>query len=322
MAPGQSRSVFVGNIPFSKPISPPPLYAILTFPDLSEENIVKILGYAGTVVKFRLMTNPDTGKSKGFGFADFQDADSAANAVRNLNDFEIDGRKIRVDWPHNNEKDSVPTNYDQTAAPPADGFQPPAPNALPPLPPGIDLPPNLRCTEAISQTLSALPPPQLLDVLTQMKALAISDPTRATSLLKTAPQLAYAIFQALILMNLVDPKVLAQVVEQAARPPQPATVPPLQPNPQQYPAYPPPMAPTQMPPRPGQQYTPTPVVQQQQQQQQPPQPPQPPQTQAQPQISQHEMIQQVLNMDQRTIDQFSPAERAQIMQIRAQMGVR
>ncbi|KAK5457298.1 hypothetical protein LTS15_005079 [Exophiala xenobiotica] len=290
MAPGQSRSVFVGNIPFN----------------LSEENIVKILSYAGTVVKFRLMTNPDTGKSKGFGFADFQDADSAANAVRNLNDFEIDGRKIRVDWPHNNEKDSVPTNYDQTSAPVADGFPPPPPNALPPLPSGVDVPPNLRATDAISQTLSTLPPPQLLDVLTQMKALAISDPARATSLLKTAPQLSFAIFQALILMNLVDPKVLAQVVEQAARPPQPAAVPPPQPTPQQYPA---PMVPGQMPPRPPQQYPPPPA------QQQPP-------LQAQPQISQQEMIQQILAMDQRTIDSFSPNERAQIMQIRAQMGVR
>jgi cleavage stimulation factor subunit 2 len=273
---------------------------------LSEENIVKILSYAGTVVKFRLMTNPDTGKSKGFGFADFQDADSAANAVRNLNDFEIDGRKIRVDWPHNNEKDSVPTNYDQTSAPVADGFPPPPPNALPPLPSGVDVPPNLRATDAISQTLSTLPPPQLLDVLTQMKALAISDPARATSLLKTAPQLSFAIFQALILMNLVDPKVLAQVVEQAARPPQPAAVPPPQPTPQQYPA---PMVPGQMPPRPPQQYAPPPA------QQQPP-------LQAQPQISQQEMIQQILAMDQRTIDSFSPNERAQIMQIRAQMGVR
>ncbi|KAI1611630.1 nucleolin [Exophiala viscosa] len=293
MAPGQSRSVFVGNIPFN----------------LSEENIVKILSYAGTVVKFRLMTNPDTGKSKGFGFADFQDADSAANAVRNLNDFEIDGRKIRVDWPHNNEKDSVPTNYDQTAAPVPDGFQNPAANALPPLPAGVDLPPNLRATDAISQTLSTLPPPQLLDVLTQMKALAISDPARATSLLKTAPQLSFAIFQALILMNLVDPKVLAQVVEQASRPPQAAPVPPPQPTPQQYPVAPTPMLTGQMPPRPAQQYQPPPV------QQAPP-------PQAQSQLSQQEMIQQILSMDQRTIDSFSPNERAQIMQIRAQMGIR
>ena len=257
------------------------------------------------------MTNPDTGKSKGFGFADFQDADQAASAVRNLNDYEIDGRKIRVDWPHNNEKDSVPTNYDQAGVPPTDGLNAAAASALPPLPPGVDLPPSLRATDAISQTLSTLPPPQLLDVLTQMKGLAISDPARATSLLKTAPQLSYAIFQALILMNLVDPKVLAQVVEQAARPPQPVAAPPPQAMPQQYPGYHPQMMPGQMPPRPPpQQYAPPPIPQQQ--------PPPPPQAQ----LTQEQMIQHILSMDQRTIDAYPAGERAQIMQLRASMGVR
>jgi len=259
------------------------------------------------------MTNPDTGKPKGFGFADYADADSAASAVRNLNDFEVNGRKIRVDWPHNNEKDSVPTNYDQNNAPPLDGAngQIIPPNALPPLPPGVELPPNLKCSDAISQTLNALPPQQLLDVLTQMKALAISEPTRATELLKAAPQLSYAIFQALILMNLVDTKVLAQVVEQSARPPQ-SVIPPPQPTPQQYPTFPPPPMPAQqmMPPRPPpQQYAPPPMNQPQQQM-------------SQAQMSQEEMLRQVLAMDQRTIDTLPPLERSQIMQLRQQMGVR
>lgn len=274
--------------------------------DLSEEQIIAILSQAGQVVKFRLMTNPETGKPKGFGFADYADADSAASAVRNLNDYEVQGRKIRVDWPHNNEKDSVPTNYDQAAVT-VDG-QGAASNILPPLPAGIDLPPNLKCTDAISQTLNALPPQQLLDVLAQMKALAISEPARATELLKSAPQLSYAIFQALILMNLVDPKVLAQVVEQAARPPQAAVIPP-QPTPQQFPGYPGAPIPGQqgIPPRPPQQYAP---------------PAQPQQPQAAPQMTQEEMLRQVLAMDQRTIDSLPPVERAQIIQLRQQMGVR
>jgi cleavage stimulation factor subunit 2 len=175
------------------------------------------------------------------------------------------------------------------------------------MPPGVDIPPNLKATDSISQTLNQLPPPQLLDVLTQMKAMAISEPQRATELLKSAPQLSYALFQALILMNLVDPKILAQVVEQAttqqAAPPQVQ-----QPPPQQYPGYPPPpqhMA--GMPPRP------------------PPQayPPQPPQQQAPPpQMNNNDLLQQVLAMDQRMIDSLPPNERSQIMALRAQYGVR
>jgi cleavage stimulation factor subunit 2 len=256
------------------------------------------------------MVDSATGKPKGFGFADFADADAAASAVRNLNDFEIQGRKIRVDWPHAGEKDAAPAGYDATAAANAPPMPMPAVPALPQLPAGVDLPPNLKCTDAISQTLSTLPPQQLLDVLTQMKGLAISDPGRAIELLKQAPQLSYAIFQALILMNLVDPKVLAQVVEQTARPPSMAGIPPPQQQPpQQYSGFPPPIPGQQFqPPRPQpqSQYAPPPMAQQP----------------TQPQQNQNDLLQQVLAMDQRTIDSLPPTERLQIMQLRQQMGVR
>ena len=276
------------------------------FADLTEEEIVHLLGQAGQVTKFRLMTDPDTGKPKGFGFADFADADSAASAVRNLNDYEVQGRKIRVDWPHNNEKNSAPPNYDQSAALDSANGQSGAASSLPPLPPGTDLPPNLKCTDAISQTLNTLPPTQLLDVLTQMKSLAMSDPGKATELLKAAPQLSYAIFQALILMNLVDSKVLASVVEQTTRP-APVNIPPPQPTPQPYGGYPPPPIPNPRIAPPPQQYAPPPPV---------------PQPQAASQMSQEEMLRQVLAMDQRTIDSLPPTERMQIIQLRQQMGVR
>ncbi len=277
-----------------------------------------MLSSAGTVTKFRLMTNPDTGKPKGFGFADFSDADSAASAVRNLNDHEIQGRKIRVDWPHNNEKDSVPQDYSQVnTATDMGGGPPGGPPALPPLPPGLDLPPNLKCADAISNTLKTLPPPQLLDILSQMKTLTMSDPETAKRLMKEAPQLAYAIFQALVLMNLVDPNVLATVVEQnvqvsnAQVPIQQHQAPTIPQQPPQY-GYPhPPQMQNRTVPTP-QQYAP---------------PPQAPQPQAPPGMSpeQRQMLEQVMQLDQRTIDSLPPNERMQIMQLRQQyqqMGVR
>jgi cleavage stimulation factor subunit 2 len=287
--------------------------------DMSEEEIVHMLSSAGTVTKFRLMTNPDTGKPKGFGFADFSDADSAASAVRNLNDHEIQGRKIRVDWPHNNEKDSVPQDYSQVNnANDMTGGPTGGPPALPPLPPGVDLPPNLKCADAISNTLKTLPPPQLLDILSQMKTLTMSDPETAKRLMKEAPQLAYAIFQALVLMNLVDPNVLATVVEQNMQasnpqiPLQQSQPPPTIPQqPPQYGYAPPPQMPNRTVPT-TQQYAP---------------PPQVPQPQAPPGMSpeQRQMLEQVMQLDQRTIDSLPPNERMQIMQLRQQyqqMGVR
>jgi cleavage stimulation factor subunit 2 len=66
-------------------------------------------------VSFRLVYDRETGRPKGFGFAEYPDAgsllffplraiantpvtDSAASAVRNLNDYEIMNRKLRVDF--------------------------------------------------------------------------------------------------------------------------------------------------------------------------------------------------------------------------------
>ncbi|KAJ5287164.1 hypothetical protein N7478_002850 [Penicillium angulare] len=284
MAPDRTgKSVFLGNIPYN----------------LTEEQVKDILSTAGTVTKFRLMMNPETGKPKGYGFADFADADAAASAVRNLNDYEIMGRKIRVDWPHNNEKDSIPTDYPQDAQPPTQDpaqhmQQIPGAAPLPPLPPGVEVPAHLDCPNAISHTLASLPPNQLLDVLTQMKSLAVADPARATELLRQAPQLAYAIFQALLLMNLVEYQLLGSIVEQAAQP-QPAAH-------QQYQQYnvpgqvaTPPVAATPFAPPPLQAAPPQPVA------------------------GQEELLQQVLAMPQAAIDALPPMERNQIMMLRQQL---
>ncbi|KAI9367581.1 hinge domain of cleavage stimulation factor subunit 2-domain-containing protein [Aspergillus egyptiacus] len=279
------KSVFLGNIPYN----------------LTEEQVKDILSTAGTVTKFRLMMNPETGKPKGYGFADFADADAAASAVRNLNDYEIMGRKIRVDWPHNNDKDSVPEDFSQPSQFQGQDGQSGASQLsapLPPLPPGVELPPHLDCPNAISQTLAALPPNQLLDVLQQMKSLSMTDPARATELLRQAPQLAYAIFQALLLLNLVDYNTLGAVVEQAA---QPAAPPPSAPPVAQ--AFQPFSA------VPGQVSTPpmvnTPFAAQPPPQQQIP--------------GQEELLQQVLTMPQSAIDALPPMERSQIMLLRQQL---
>ncbi|PKY01332.1 hypothetical protein P168DRAFT_273527 [Aspergillus campestris IBT 28561] len=289
MAPERAgKSVFLGNIPYN----------------LTEEQVKDILSSAGTVTKFRLMMNPDTGKPKGYGFADFADADAAASAVRNLNDYEIMGRKIRVDWPHNNEKDSVPPDYSQ-----------PAPNVqlqgqdgqsgaqqqsapLPPLPPGVELPPHLDCPNAISQTLSSLAPNQLLDVLSQMKSLSMADPVRAAELLRQAPQLSYAMFQAMLLMNLVDYSTLGSVVEQAAQPAAAAPPPAAQPF-QPFSAVP---GQVSTPPMVG-----TPFAA-------------PAAAPAAPSMpGQEELLQQVLSMPQAAIDALPPMERSQIMVLRQQL---
>jgi cleavage stimulation factor subunit 2 len=287
----------------------------------TEELITETLGRVGHVNNFRLVYDKETGRPKGFGFAEFADADAAASAVRNLNDYDIMGRKLRVDWSNDNGAgDNAPPGHVPAAMPPAHSAQPtngqapePAPSsALGPLPPGADLPPNLTCPDAISRTLSTLPPDQLMDILSQMKGLVMTDPLKATELLRQAPQLAYAIFQSLLLLDLVNPQMLGALVETA---PPVAAAPVAQPPVQQQPppvARPPPNY--AYPPQPQPVHTPQPHAQHAYAQPPPPQP----QPAVQPSAvdPQQAMYAQVLALTPDQINQLAPDQRAQILQLR------
>ena len=286
-------------------------------------------------MSFRLVYDSDTGRPKGFGFAEFADADAAASAVRNLDKYQIQGRELRVDYSHVGNKEAANQanqNANSTLDPssanpnfqPISGSQGGQPNGLaasqppgqagapPPnpiigqLPMGSELPAGLTCPDAISKTLHTLPPPQLLDILSQMKNLVANDPARATELLKQAPQLSYAIFQALLLMGLVDSSLIASVVESSgpgAMAPQsmPARPFPGQQGPGQFGT--PPIGGMGIP---GGQAPPPPPQQQQPQMQFPP--------------GQEDLIRQILSMPQHEIDKLGPADKAQIMALRAQFG--
>lgn len=112
-------------------------------------------------------------------------------------------------------------------------------NLLPPLPEGKIPPPGVSIPNAISQTLQAYPPQQLTEMLSQLKAVATNHPEQGSSLawvpptdnaarqlLTSQPQLAYATFQAMLMMNLVDPSVLQHVVSSTGHATQPAATPP------------------------------------------------------------------------------------------------
>lgn len=295
-------------------------------------------------MSFRLVYDKETGRPKGFGFLEYTDVDAAASAVRNLNEHEIMGRTLRVDYSNDNGGGKGNQNDDGDggrAPPPAHfggmGGGPPDPSALPPLPPGVDLPAGVTAPDAISKTLTTLPPPQLLDILSQMKNLTNTNPAQAAALLAQAPQLGYAIFQALLLLGLVDTSVLgsliAQTAGQAPPPPQAQHLqqPPQQqqpPMPMPMPAYPPQQQ--QQQPPPPQQYAPAPYQQPPPQSYAAPTPPIPqqnPQFQPPPHIqqamadpAQAALIQQVLAMTREQIMGLEEGPRGQILALRASFG--
>jgi len=50
-----------------------------------------------SVLDVRIVTDRDTGRSKGFGFVDMADEATAKQAIEQLNGVEVGGRPLRVD---------------------------------------------------------------------------------------------------------------------------------------------------------------------------------------------------------------------------------
>src|SRR5262249_6558476 len=79
---GKSMSVrlYVGNLPFS----------------VSEQQLEELFGQIGVVESANLVTDRDTGRSRGFAFVEMDSRDAADAAIAELNGREIDGRQLTV----------------------------------------------------------------------------------------------------------------------------------------------------------------------------------------------------------------------------------
>ncbi len=77
--------------------------------DVAETQLTSVMEEVGTVVSFRLVFDRETGKPKGYGFCTYQDHETAASAVRNLNNVELGGRPLKVDYADAAEEDVTDT---------------------------------------------------------------------------------------------------------------------------------------------------------------------------------------------------------------------
>lgn len=80
--------------------------------------------------------------------------------------------------------------------------RPPISHPPPPMPPGAS------SADAILAVLATMTPQNVFDLITSMKVLGNNEPERAKAVLNEYPHLSYALFQALLMMNLVEPSSL------------------------------------------------------------------------------------------------------------------
>lgn len=75
-----STNLFVGSLPFST----------------TEDELKEHFAQAGTVTSVRIITDRDTGRSKGFGFVEMDTDEAGEKAIEMFHDKELGGRNIVV----------------------------------------------------------------------------------------------------------------------------------------------------------------------------------------------------------------------------------
>lgn len=160
MAKTANTSIFIGNVPY----------------DADESELKDLFQKVGPVTSVRIVCDKDTKQPKGYAFCDFQQSSSVQTALKEMNNVEYNGRKLRVDLAerelHQIEalKIAPATTAPRPPAPgPAGGAQAAAPMlALPG--PGVAVPGSGGGHSfAPSLPLSSMPVPSVADRLARIR---------------------------------------------------------------------------------------------------------------------------------------------------------
>lgn len=74
------KKIYVGNLPFTT----------------TKENLQDVFAEFGDVQSSKIITDRETGRSKGFGFVEMSDSEAADSAIAKLNGSDMGGRMLTV----------------------------------------------------------------------------------------------------------------------------------------------------------------------------------------------------------------------------------
>ena len=170
----QKHDIFVGNLAFHT----------------TEEQLHQAFSEIGRVIKVRLVTDAETGKPRGFAFVEFEDPQAALSAIRNMNDYELNGRRLRVNFSNSSHLEALAGKL------------------------GMDLSQQTSQrnqsnnqqqssagTQQVADALKGMSKGEMYDVIKHLKEIADRDPDEARRIISGHPQLPEAI---LFLMSKLD----------------------------------------------------------------------------------------------------------------------
>jgi len=75
-----SANIYIGNLPYS----------------VNDDSLKEIFEEFGEVISAKVISDRETGRSKGFGFVEMSESNAADSAIQQLDGSEIQGRNVRV----------------------------------------------------------------------------------------------------------------------------------------------------------------------------------------------------------------------------------
>lgn len=229
----QKHDIFVGNLAFTT----------------TEEQLHQAFSEIGRVLKVRMVTDSETGKPRGFAFIEFEDPQAALSAIRNMNEYELNGRRIRVNFSNSSHLEALAGKLGMDLTQNQSRMGIPAPSS------GSGGGGTGGSggkagggsgggTQAVADALKVMTKREMYDVIAKFKEMADRDPDEARRLLSGHPQLPEAVLHLMSKLDMIKTPVNTEGSYEAAT--VGTTAPP--PPPQTTLAVPPPPAAIQQPP--------------------------------------------------------------------------
>lgn len=198
----QKHDVFVGNLAFST----------------TEEQLYQAFSEIGRIVKVRMVSDLETGKPRGFAFIEFEDPQAALSAIRNMNEYEINGRRIRVNFSNSSHLEQLAGQLGMDLSHVGAGGQK-GKDKTDDKGAGAGGAGGVAGSKAVATSLKRMNKGEMYDVVAKLKEISDSDPDEARKLLTQHPQLPEAILYLMSELDMIKTPLTSAVGVPMAAPP-------------------------------------------------------------------------------------------------------
>jgi len=176
------HDIFVGNLAFNT----------------TEEQLQQAFSELGRVVNVRMVTDNETGKPRGFAFVEFEDPQAALSAIRNMNDYELNGRRLRVNFSNSSHLEALAGKLGMDLSQQTQRSAP------------ASTPASSSGTSAVADALKGLNKGEMYDVIAKLKEMSDRDPDEARRIIAGHPQLPEALLFCMSKLEMVQTPVVSE----------------------------------------------------------------------------------------------------------------